>query len=303
MFRLLCTISSPLFLLIAAQSALGADCRYEEGREDAHSAILFPRDDVFRAPLADPKEPRFYAGYQRANFRTGPVATSHRDAVLHSGFVAAGATLGLWSRRSSTSCDGVQVGLLGGVFSQFDLDRESGDLINSDFLVGVPVSARRGRWSGRARITHLSSHLGDEFLVRNRTVRVKNFGYETVDILLAYDFPRVRLYGGAGAVFNSSSDIAPGVLQAGVELRPEWVSGRSILGVVARPVAAVDFKSLEQQAWGATWSFVAGLELAKPGNGPRLRLVGTALSGYFPFAQFFDETRVDSIGMAAQFEL
>ncbi len=51
-----------------------------------------------------------------------------------------------------------------GVF-QFDLSAPSSDLINTDYVVGVPLSWRSGGWSTRVRLYHQSSHLGDEFLL------------------------------------------------------------------------------------------------------------------------------------------
>lgn len=294
-------------VVCATSTVAGAECLSgadeRGGRPDAGmGSVVFPRDDVFRAPLADPKEPRFSASYQRVRFRTGQVTAAHPDETLHMGFVSAGTTLGLWSRRRD-GCDGIQVGILGGVFSQFDLDRSSGDLVNSDFLVGVPVTGRSGRWSGRARLLHQSSHLGDEFLVRNRAIRVRNFGFEMVDLLVSYDFDRLRIYGGAGVVFNSSTSFAPGVFQAGAELRPRWNTAWRPFTLVPSLLVAVDFKSWEEQGWGATWNAVAGFEFQPPGRTPRLRLVATAMSGHFPFAQFFAETRADAVGLAAQFDI
>lgn len=264
---------------------------------------FLPRGDLIAPLTADPKEPRFSAAYQRMNFRTGPVASSHRSSTINAGLVSAGANFGLWRRTARGGTDGIQVGVLGAIFSQFDLNRSSADLINTDFLVGIPVSARRGAWSGRARLTHLSSHLGDEFIVRNRGVRVRNFGYEMVDVLVAREWQSLRLYAGAGAVFNSSTRFSPGVLQAGGELKPKWKPHWKILGLSPRTIFAVDFKSLEQQGWGGTWSVACGWELEQADTNVHLRILGTALTGHFPYAQFFDETRVDAIGVSVQIEL
>jgi len=57
------------------------------------------------------------------------------------------------------------VSLFGAVFAQFNLDTPSFDLLNADYLVGPELTLRHGRWSGRVRFYHQSSHLGDEFLL------------------------------------------------------------------------------------------------------------------------------------------
>ena len=55
--------------------------------------------------------------------------------------------------------------LVGNVYAQFDLNRPSYDLINADYLIGLPLTFRFDRFSGRARLYHQSSHLGDEFVL------------------------------------------------------------------------------------------------------------------------------------------
>jgi len=297
-------LQSAVLLLVAASAAPAvAGCDYDPGTSAGTASHVFPRDDVFRPLLADPKEPRFYASYHRVNFRTGDVRAGRDTDVIHSGFIGAGENIGLWTRRAAASCDGVQISLFGGVFAQFDLSISSGDLINTDFLVGIPVSVRRGPWSFRGRLLHQSSHLGDEFLVRNRAIQVKNFGFEMLDALVSYDHGRLRAYGGLGVVFNSSTDFDPLAFQAGVEARVPWAPEWKLLGLVPTPVLGVDFKTWQQQDWDATWNAVAGLEFNRPGDNARLRLVGTLLHGHFPFAQFFDDTEVDAYGLAVQFEL
>jgi hypothetical protein len=52
------------------------------------------------------------------------------------------------------------------VFAQFDLDSTSDDLLNADYVVGLPLTFRRAGFSARGRFYHQSSHLGDELLLR-----------------------------------------------------------------------------------------------------------------------------------------
>ena len=284
--------------LAAASPAAAADCHAAA----AESVDRFlTRDDVFRPLLADPKEPRFSASYQRIRFRTGEVRSGRDTDTIHSGFVQAGQSIGLWSRRRG--CDGVQIGLFAGVHSQFDLSIDSGDLINTDYLVGMPITWRAGPWSWRGRILHQSSHLGDEFLLRNRSVRVKNFGFEMVDALLSFEEGRWRAYGGGGAVFHSATDFDPLVFQAGLEVQSREPLSWRPWGLVPTPVAGVDFKTWQQQDWGPTWNVVAGIELSRPNDTVRVRLLANLLAGHFPYAQFFDETTVRSVGLGIHLEL
>ena len=82
-----------------------------------------------------------------------------------SGAVGFGERWGIVRRPGERAGDGWQVGLSGGVFAQFDMDADSNDLINADYVIGFPLTWRHGAWSGRFNLYHQSSHLGDELLL------------------------------------------------------------------------------------------------------------------------------------------
>ena len=75
----------------------------------------------------------------------------------------------------------------GGVFSIFDVGKQSIDLVNADYLVGFMASYRNGGLSGFIRLHHQSSHLGDEFLVNNPGVERINLSFEELDAKLSYE--------------------------------------------------------------------------------------------------------------------
>lgn len=94
--------------------------------------------------------------------------------------------------------DGVQLSLSATVFAQFDLGATSYDLLNSDFVIGLPITIRHGAFSMRLRPYHQSSHLGDEYLLRepsNRHDRV-NLSFESMEGIVSIDAGPVRVYGG-----------------------------------------------------------------------------------------------------------
>src|SRR5207249_633724 len=57
-----------------------------------------------------------------------------------------------------------QVAVAAGVFSEFNMRSSTTDLVNIDYLVGLPITYRRGPFATRFRVFHESSHLGDEYL-------------------------------------------------------------------------------------------------------------------------------------------
>ena len=102
--------------------------------------------------------------------------------------VGFGGTLGLWGLRQKKNCNGFQINIFGAVFSQFNLDAPSTDLINSDFQFGVPFTFRHGPLSARLRVFHQSSHVGDEFLLNNPDFKRVNLTFEMVEAMLSDPF-------------------------------------------------------------------------------------------------------------------
>jgi hypothetical protein len=184
--------------LLAAWPAFSTerDCRYVEetvGMDpQASQGVLLPDTDLFRPILADQREPRFYADYRRVHFRSASSAAlsegngQNVDVTL----VAFGGEFGLWGLRQPHGCDGFQVSIFGVLFAQFNLDSQSFDLLNADYLVGPMLTYRSGRLSGRLRFFHQSSHLGDEFLLNYAIahgVTRQNLSFEVIDLLVSFE--------------------------------------------------------------------------------------------------------------------
>ena len=148
--------------------------------------------------MADPKQPQTFATIQQTQ-----VLESKTSNTISS--VALGENFGLWSRRKEGSCDGTQVGLLMGAFSQFNLSGPT-ELINTDFLIGVPVSWRSEFVSARVRLYHQSSHLGDQFLLSRPGFNAIELSFEEFDGILSFNTPSGwgRIYGGAGILFTGN---------------------------------------------------------------------------------------------------
>src|SRR3989454_10330062 len=134
-------------LLVAAVVVLGFAAGSAQGRGDG----------VFQPLLADPKEPQFFATYL---WDRSPRLGSRLASV---GF---GQTIGL-VRESDW-----ELAIAAGGFSQFNMQSATNDLINTDYLVGLPLTYRHGSWSTRLRLYHQSSHPGDEYLLHTNAQRV-----------------------------------------------------------------------------------------------------------------------------------
>jgi hypothetical protein len=250
---------------------------------------VFPRRELFEPLLADVRWPNFSASYQW--YLDDRELTHVGSANFAESFALLAGDLGDASRW--------ELGLHAGVFSIFDLDVRSNDLINSDFLVGPTLAIRSGQVTGLLRLFHQSSHLGDEFLLRNRARRV-NLSYEAVDALVSLDLhPSVRVYAGGGYIFRDEPDLHPLSAQAGVEIESPW----SAFSGIVRPVVASDLRWAEQDDWNLDISVRAGLLLENPRLSKlRLRALFEYFQGHSPNGQFF-ERQIEYAGVGLHLDL
>ncbi len=246
---------------------------------------FFPRGDLFCPLIADPKGDGSFASYVRG--------TSSSAFGTDIGSVGIGDRLGLFRWNGPALGEGRQLSLAGNIYAQFDLNAPSFDLINADYLIGLPLTYRRGPVAGRLRVYHQSSHLGDEFLLRG-TIQRENVAFESLESVVSIDLGPLRPYGGGEYLFaGTPSNLVSLVAHGGVELRqpggllPTGDSGR------IRLIAALDVKSVEELEWAVAWSARAGFEIGgRPEAEHRSRrwsLLGEFYDGPSPYGQFFHE--------------
>jgi hypothetical protein len=258
-------------------------CRLSIPVDEARGFVPFPRGDVFCPLIADPKSGHSFLSYQR-----------ERSSVLEADFGAVGIAdqFGLFRWGGPHRGEGVQIGLAGAVFAQFDLETASFDLINADYVIGLPITWRREGFSTRMRLYHQSSHLGDEFLLRNSIPVIReNLSFESAEWLLSQDIGPLRLYGGGEYLTRSEPDLDAGIVHGGVELRP--ASHLFTIGSFSSVhfVAALDVKAAEQEDWSASYSARAGFELSRPHGrevaGRTWSLLFEYYDGPSPYGQFY----------------
>lgn len=262
--------------------------------DEATGFVPLPEGDVFRPLLADPKAAYSFVSYVRG---TGP---SPLGSDI--GSVGIGDRFGLVRWGGPEPGEGIQLSLEGAVFAQFDLNTASYDLINADYLVGIPLTFRWQSLSARVRLYHQSSHLGDEFLLHSRIVR-ENFAFESFEGILSWDVGPLRVYGGGEYVFDGLPDAVLSRLgHAGVELRQRRPLFR--LGDIesVRLVAAGDVKAVEQLDWTPAWSARAGFEMGPPRPTAHAERQWSILAEYYdgpsPYGQFYrEDVRYYGVGL------
>ena len=142
-----------------AQTADAPRCGTGVHESEATGTVFFPKDQIFCPLIADPKEVRSFVTLLRGTFPS--LRDPSGEGVLIAS-VGLGDSFGLVRQGGPAAGEGVQLDVVGSIFAQFNLGTSSNDLINADYVIGVPLTVRRSGFSVRARLYHQSSHLGDE---------------------------------------------------------------------------------------------------------------------------------------------
>jgi hypothetical protein len=244
---------------------------------------FLPLGDLFKRLIADPKEPRFYLSFRVFKFNSERV---------HGAVGGYGEIFGLYRHRDTAGGYSWQVNFGGGIHAQFDLDAPSLDLVNTDYTIGFPLSIRKGPESYRITIFHQSSHLGDEFLLRNNIERVE-LSYEALQAIGSYEWTTWRIYYGGEYIFHQGpTDLEPFAVQGGVE----YYGDHPIVGR-GRLVGGWDLKYEQEHDWALNSSVKIGLQFdsSKP-NGRYIQVLAEGYNGFSPYGQFY-ATRMTYLGV------
>ncbi|MGZ8159677.1 MAG: DUF1207 domain-containing protein [Methylobacter sp.] len=278
-------------------NANAAQVSGDETDAAAESALLptglLPKGHLFKPLLADPRWAHFsaaYRNYQSNNFDGRDIAS-----------VSFGETIPFYRSNFGQSSVQWEAGLQAGVFSDFNLNAASSDLVNTDFIVAAYSSMRAGQFSAFGRLYHQSSHLGDEFLLRKIDTKFErvNLSYEGADLKISYELPYgVRLYGGGGGLFHKEpAALKTWSAQYGIEFRSPW----RIDFASMRPIVAADIKNYEENNWNTDISARAGVEFENlQVLGRKLQILAEYYNGYTPSGQFYKD-KVEYIGLGAHY--
>ena len=264
-----------LALGIAAAAAAAPGAAAMDAEPGPGGPRWFPATALVSGPAAGEREPRFEARIVAADL--GAV-----DRVL--GIASFGGSFGVlrWSGRTATW----QVDLAAGISSVFDLEADSRDLWNTDYLVGVPLSVRWGAVGLRARLYHRSSHLGDEFLVRPQVITVgprRELSFEAIELLATWRLGNWRFHGGGSRTIGRAIRIGQNMAQLGAEFEAPARGGTG-----ARLFGALDASAWSETGWDPEIELRVGLTLASPwSRRGRLLLALEAHDGPFPFGQLY----------------
>lgn len=260
------------------------------------AGVWFPQSTVLFQPLiADPREVTYSVAY-----RWGDQVIGNSVAA-----VSLGDDFPIFRWRDVFSIHGdMQFGIQGCVWSVFNYEDvpdtwngETCELVNSDFFLGLVLTYAFEAWSFRARLYHISSHLGDEFLVNNPIILCErvNPSFEAFDFFISYQFSdAIRGYFGPGVVLHSdrSFKLKPLYVEYGGEIR---MFGRKFYyhRLYGTPFFAMHFENWQQHNWDLDIFIKGGYEWSKlQGIGRKMRIYVGYHRGFSYEGQFFN-CRVD----------
>ena len=204
----------------------------------------------------------------------------------------------------------LQIGIEAGIWSVFNMDphpriNKGTAQFNTDYYVGIPISYAVNKWSFRFRVYHISSHLGDEFLVNHPGFVRNNPSFEAIDFFTsfqAYDW--LRFYFGPGFILHSDKSFPM------KRFYVEYGGEARFLGtkmyyhrLYGTWLVAVYFRDWQYQKWGFDQTYMAGYEWSKlQGIGRKIRLLASYHHGFSLEGQFQKErTQYGQIGFAYGF--
>ncbi len=171
---------------------------------------ILPEGLLFHSYAAGEKEPRFAAQWlwERDRGLIWETALGGRIGIVRNGTVG------------RIDPQGFQLDLEGAAFPRVDLEEDQ-DLEAVDFRIGIVGTWRRDRWRYKFGYYHLSSHVGDEFLLRNPGIHRRNYVRDAFLGAVMYDIrPDLQVYLEVSVAFNYNGGAEPAELQYGIQYLP-----------------------------------------------------------------------------------
>ncbi len=239
----------------------------------ASELILFPSQDVFTNLLADPRQPTSTLEFFGASNNPG--------YFQFNGNLGADAGILRWESTSEGVNKSIQVGIMGANFSRLGIFGPETYLIDSDFVIGIPVTGRIGKFSERLFFYHESSHTGYNYTVLANLDKTSDFGQEILQEVSSYDNnPYIRVYGGLAyrvilPYYPTAGDSL--ILLGGFEAYTKTLPG---LGGIGRGYFSTYLESRGINGYGLNEDVQLGLLFHKPGSYFQIRPMVDMYNGY-----------------------
>jgi hypothetical protein len=226
------------------------------GPRAASELEFLPQGLLYRSYLAGEKEPRVSSAW---------LSEIDRGMVWD---VTLGGRAGLFRYGDFDGGEirGIQFDVEGAAMVRLDPE-ENTDVEAADYRFGFLTTWRDGPWSAKAGYYHVSSHLGDEFLLRNPFHVRHNYVRDSAVCAISYDLaPALRLYAESAYAVGHEGGALPWEFQYGAEYSPLDCS------TWGRPFAGVNGHTREDEGWITGVNVVSGWQWRGEQTHHRFRL-------------------------------
>jgi hypothetical protein len=227
--------------------------------------------------------PTFHPGPRDPVNRAELLYVTENPSLMGNGVeaeLAVGVTLPVYVVAGRDRENALTVGIEGGAFARFGLQRTERELVNTDWVFAVPIVWQRGDHWLRLRYYHTSSHLGDEYSRRFDLDGV-NFARDAVELLgFARLLPLVGGYAGSRWAYSVHPEASGRwVVRGGLELGDSGGSGFLL------PFASLDAELDQENDWSPRWYARGGAWISEIGGRRAIRLSVGFLTGPSPLGQ------------------
>ncbi len=176
---------------------------------------VLPDGLIYRSYLAGVKEPRH------------AIVFNNDDRLGWIWDISLGGRVGMLRYGSEDTLlpDGWQIDFEGAALLRLDPE-EDRDLVGTDYRFGIPLTFGRGPLRTKFSYYHVSSHMGDEFLIKNPGVPRENYVRDALVLGQSiYLTENLRLYAEAAWAFYDSGGARPWEFQFGMDYSPLVING------------------------------------------------------------------------------
>ena len=213
---------------------------------------ILPDGLIFPSYLAGLKEPRIGGvwNYERNYGWIWDATAGGRMPILRYG------------TKDSILPEGFQIDVEGAGMVRIDYENDL-DLLAADFRAGLPITFGNKRTQYKLAYYHLSSHLGDEYMLRADARDRINYVRDAVVFAVSYRIQRdVRIYGEVAWAFFTGENTDPWEIQVGVEYSPIYPANRHY----GSPFFAVHGHLLQELDFGGNINVQLGWQWRGPSN-------------------------------------
>jgi outer membrane biosynthesis protein TonB len=268
--------AKPVKPAVDSTSAVTATGAEPEMARPKHEFL--PKGHLFDPILLDPLEAQTYGSVLPAYYTNGE---KYPGSIVPFAFGFAKP----FYRRTTEPGHSEELVLDLASFTQFEVyydyqrDKQRRQIINNDYKISFIYNIRRGDNNYRIRVYHLSSHLGDDYVYRNRITAPSpnSVNYEVLDGTYSRVVRDWRLYGGIGIGLRKAEERKRFSAQLGAYYKKPSSHA-------ARLVGGVDVKFWQETSFKPGIHAGIGVEVGRTQNNLTFLLEG--YSGFRPYSQY-----------------